>query len=173
MALDPNGFRKVMGWLAAGVIVVTTRDRQGQPRGLTATAVCSVSLTPPLLLVCIDHTADCYEAFQDAEAFAVNLLRDDQEALSRQFARKDARKFKGIAYRPGVTGAPILPGILAHVECRVQARHPAGDHTIFVGEAVDSGVAPLEDGRSPLLHFRGSYARLGGRLPGDKSQSPA
>lgn len=169
MALDPNGFRRVMGSLATGVTVVTTRDRQGQPRGLTATAVCSVSLTPPLLLVCIDHNADCYEAFQDAEAFAVNLLRDDQEHLSRQFSRKDARKFEGIAYRPGVTGAPILPGVLAHVECRVQARYPGGDHTIFVGEAMDSGVAPSEDGRSPLLHFRGAYARLGGRLPADPS----
>ncbi len=169
MALDPNGFRKVIGSLAAGVTVVTTRDRQGEPRGLTATAVCSVSLTPPLLLVCIDHKADCYEAFQDAEAFAVNLLRDDQEALSHHFARKDAQKFEGIAYRPGVTGVPILPGVLAHVECRIQARHPGGDHTIFVGEAVDSGVAPLEDGRSPLLHFRGAYARLETRLPGDPS----
>ncbi|MBI2458538.1 MAG: flavin reductase family protein [candidate division NC10 bacterium] len=169
MALDPNGFREVMGSLATGVTVVTTRDRQGQPRGLTATAVCSVSLMPPLLLVCIDHTADCYEAFLGADAFAVNLLRDDQEHLSRQFARKDARKFEGIAYRPGVTGAPILPGVLAHVECRVQARHPGGDHTIFVGEAVDSGVVPVEDGRSPLLHFRGGYARIASRLRAEPS----
>jgi flavin reductase (DIM6/NTAB) family NADH-FMN oxidoreductase RutF len=169
MALDAQRFRGVMGSLAAGVAVVTTRDRRGNPQGLTATAVCSVSLTPPLLLVCIDRSAECHEAFLEAEAFAVNFLRDDQEALSRQFARKDARKFTGIAYRPGVTGAPVLPDVLAHVECRVQARHPGGDHTIFVGEAVDSGVAPAEDGGSPLLHFRGKYARLENRLPADDS----
>lgn len=169
MALDPNGFRKVMGSLAAGVTVVTTRDRQGEPRGLTATAVCSVSLVPPLLLVCIDRKADCHEAFLEAGGFAVNLLREDQEHLSRLFATKEAPKFEGIAYRTGVTGAPILAGVLAHVECRVQARHPGGDHTIFIGEAVDSEVAPPEQGGSPLLHFRGAYARLEGPASADPS----
>ncbi len=160
MGLDADGFRQVMGWLAAGVTVVTTRDRRGEPRGLTATAVCSVSLNPPLILVCIDQKADCYGAFLEAEGFAVNLLRDDQEPLSRQFATKDARKFAGIAYGQGVTGVPILSDVLAHVECRVRARYPAGDHTIFLGEAVHSVAAPLEDAGSPLLHFRGAYVRL-------------
>ena len=101
MALDANGFRKVMGLRAAGVTVVTTRDRHGEPRGFTATAVCSVSLAPPLILVCIDRTAECYEAFQEAEAFAVNLLREDQEPLSRRFAQKTARKFAGIPASSG------------------------------------------------------------------------
>ena len=160
MTQDANGFRKVMGLRAAGVTVVTTRDRHGEPRGLTATAVCSVSLTPPTVLVCIDCTAECYEAFREAETFAVNLLRHDQEALSRHFARKEPRKFEGIPHRTGITGAPILTDVLAHVECRIQARYPGGDHTIVLGEIVGSGVAPLDEVESPLLHFRGTYARL-------------
>jgi flavin reductase ActVB len=160
MKQDVNGFLRVMGLRAAGVTVVTTRDRHGEPRGLTATAVCSVSLAPPMILVCIDRTAECYQAFQETEAFAVHLLRDDQELLSQRFARKEPRKFEDVSYQAGITGSPILPDVLAHVECRIQARYPGGDHTIFLGEVVGSGVAPLEDVQSPLLHFRGAYARL-------------
>jgi flavin reductase (DIM6/NTAB) family NADH-FMN oxidoreductase RutF len=169
MRLDADQFRRVMGSLAAGVTVVTTRDRRGEPRGLTATAVCSVSLEPPLILVCIDRTAECHEAFWEAQGFTVNLLRDDQEGLSHHFAQKDIRKFERIAHRQGVTGAPVLADVLAHIECRMTARHPGGDHTIFVGEAVDSGVGPAEGTGSPLLHFRGGYARLESRLPADAS----
>ena len=169
MGLDPTSFRKAMGWLAAGVTVVTTRDREGQPRGLTATAVCSVSLEPPLLLVCIDHEADCYQAFLEADAFAVHLLREDQQALSRHFAEKQAQKFAGISHRPGITGVPILFEAMAHVECRVHGRHPGGDHTIFVGEAVDSQVRGSDEAASPLLHFRGRYGRLGEQGPSTDS----
>jgi len=165
MALDTTRFRAIMGCLVAGVTVVTTLDRQGTPRGLTATAVCSVSLTPPLVLVCIDQAADCYEAFREARAFALNLLREDQEHLSRHFARKDSSKFVGIAHHPGVTGVPILSGALGHVECLLTARYPGGDHTIFVGEAVESGMALSNGGDSPLVHFRGGYARLDARPP--------
>lgn len=160
MALDTSRFRAAMGCLAAGVTIVTTVDRQGEPWGLTATAVSSVSLAPPLVLVCIDHAADCYAAFREARGFAVNLLRDDQEHLSRHFATKESLKFVGIAQLPGVTGAPILSGALAHVECRVTAQYPGGDHTIIVGEAVDSRVASSNENGSPLVHFRGRYARL-------------
>ena len=144
MALDATRFRAIMGCLVAGVTVVTTLDRQGTPRGLTATAVCSVSLTPPLVLVCIDQAADCYEAFREARAFALNLLREDQERLSRQFATKDALKFEGIAHRPGVTGVPILSGTLAHLECLLTAQYPGGDHTILVDR-----LMPLAQAHAP------------------------
>jgi flavin reductase (DIM6/NTAB) family NADH-FMN oxidoreductase RutF len=163
MALDADRLREVMGCLATGVTVVTTVDRQGEPRGLTATAVCSVSLTPPLVLVCIDQAADCHAAFRETRAFAVNLLRDDQEHLSRHFAAKDPRKFEGIPYRSGVTGAPVLTGVLGHVECSLTAQYPGGDHTIFVGEAVDSALALSDGGGAPLVHFQGRYARLDAR----------
>ncbi len=165
--MDEEGFREAMGFRAAGVTVVTTRDRQGEPWGLTATAVCSVSLRPPLILVCIDRKAECYQAFEEAEAFAVNLLREDQERLSRHFARKAGRKFEGIPHRAGSTGSPILAEVLAHVECRVQARYPGGDHTILLGEVVGAGVASPQEAGSPLLHFRGGYARLACPRPAD------
>jgi len=90
----------------------------------------------------------------------VNLLRHDQETLSRLLARKEARKSEGIPHRSGITGTPILADVLAHVECRIQARYPGGDHTMFLGEVVGSGVAPLDDAGFPLLHLRGGYARL-------------
>lgn len=173
--MEVRSFRRLMGSLAAGVTVVTTRDREGQPRGLTATSVCLVSLDPPLLLVCIDRKAECHEAFLTAEAFAVHLLREGQEALSRRFARKDSQKledsqkFEGISYRQGVIGAPILADVLASVECRVHARYPGGDHTIFVGEAVHSGVTPPGEAGTPLVYFQGSYAHLGNGLPREAS----
>lgn len=166
MTLDADRFRAVMGCLAAGVTVVTTVDRQGEPRGLTATAVCSVSLTPALVLACIDQAADCYEAFREAQAFAVNLLRDAQEHLSRHFAAKDPQKFEGIPYHSGVTGAPLLSGALGHVECLLTARYPGGDHTILVGEVVESATSLSDADGSPLVHFRGGYARLAdGSIP--------
>ena len=166
---ETNGLRAAMSLRAAGVAVVTTRDGHGEPRGLTATAVCSVSLAPPMILVCIDRTAECYEAFQGAETFAVNLLRHAQESLACRFSRKESRKFDGIPYRTGITGSPILKDVLAHVECRIRARYPGGDHIIILGEVVGSGVAPLNDAESPLLHFRGAYARLTNPPPADAS----
>lgn len=165
IAMEVRSFRRLMGTLASGVTVVTTRDREGQPRGLTATAVCLVSLDPPLLLVCIDRKAECHEAFFTAEAFAVHLLREGQEALSRRFARKDSLKFEGVSHRQGVMGAPILADALASVECRVHARYPGGDHTIFVGEAVHSTVTPPGEPGAPLVYFQGNYTHLGTRLP--------
>ena len=165
MPMEVRSFRRVMGSLASGVTVVTTRDRAGQPRGLTATAVCLVSLDPPLLLVCVDHNAECHEAFCTAGTFAVHLLREGQETLSRRFARKDSLKFEGVSHRQGVTGAPILADVLASVECRVHARYTGGDHTIFVGEAVHSSGIPPGEAGAPLVYFQGRYAHLGHRLP--------
>lgn len=165
MLMEVKSFRRLMRSLAAAVTVVTTRDREGEPRGLTATAVCLVSFEPPLLLVCIDRTAECHEAFLTAESFAVHLLREGQEALSRRFARKDSQKFEGISHRQGVMGVPILADVLASVECRVHARYPGGDHTILVGEAAHSVVAPSGEAGTPLVYFQGCYAHLGNRLP--------
>jgi len=165
MELDGLTFRRVMRSLAAGVSVATALDGQGDPWGLTATAVCLVSWEPPLLLLCVDQTAECYPVFLEAEAFAVNLLRDEQEWLSRHFSLKHARKFGGIPWRSGRTGAPLLYGVLAHVECRTTARYPGGDHTIFVGRAVGASGATSGKDSSPLLYYRGRYARLEGTTP--------
>lgn len=163
--VEPRLFRRVMRSLAAGVTVVTSRDPQGRPWGMTATAVCLVSWEPPLLLVCVDRTADCHGPLVEAGVFAVNLLGENQESVSRHFASKDVDKFHGVSWGDGDTGAPILDGVLAHVECRTAACYPAGDHTIVLGEAIGGSLAPGADAGEPLIYFRGQYARLasGGR----------
>ena len=156
MAFDRNDLRRVMGHFATGVTVVTTHDGQGRCYGLTANAVSSVSLDPPLVLVCVDKCAESYPAFDLSQVFVVNILGEHQEELSRRFAVSGGDKFVDLACRSGGTGAPILEGALAHIECRVVAAHDAGDHTIDVGE-VES--ADAGEGR-PLLFFRGRYHQL-------------
>lgn len=156
MSFDRNELRRVMSHFATGVTVVTTHDGQGRCYGLTVNAVCSVSLDPPLVLVCVDKQAESHPAFQRSQEFAVNILDERQEELSRRFAVSGGEKFIGLSCRAGVTGAPILAGALAHVECRVVAAHDAGDHTIYIGEVENADAA---DGR-PLLFFRGRYHRL-------------
>src|SRR5207244_2704150 len=118
--------------------------------GLTANAVCSVSLEPPLILVCVDKTAESHPAFERSQAFVVNILSDRQQELSRRFAVSGGEKFVGLPCRNGGTGAPILEGALAHVECRVVAAHDAGDHTIYIGEVQDADIGE----GAPLLFFR-------------------
>jgi flavin reductase (DIM6/NTAB) family NADH-FMN oxidoreductase RutF len=156
MAFDRKELRRVMSHFATGVTVVTTHDGQGRCYGLTANAVCSVSLDPPLILACVDKSAESYAAFDLSQAFVVNILGEDQEELSRRFAVSGGEKFVGLPCRNGGTGAPILEGTLAYVECRVVAAHDAGDHTIYIGEVESADDA---DG-PPLLFFRGRYHQI-------------
>jgi flavin reductase (DIM6/NTAB) family NADH-FMN oxidoreductase RutF len=123
---------------------------------LTANALCSVSLDPALLLVCVDKRAESHPAFGRAGLFAVNILGRDHEDLSRHFAVSGGDKFVDVPHRTGVTGVPILEGVLGVVECRVVDVHEAGDHTIYLGEVVSLDAS---DG-DPLLFFRGKYRRL-------------
>jgi len=153
MALTPTEFRTALRSFAAGVTVVTTRDRDGRPSGLTASAFTSVSLVPPLVLVCVDHAATAHPDFREHGWFAVNVLRREQEALSRRFAVSGGDKFEGVAYREGSSGLPLLEGTLASLECRLVEAHEAGDHTIFIG-LVES--ATVKGGR-PLIYFFSGY----------------
>ena len=156
MAIDRTELRRVMGHFATGVTIITTRDVDGKPYGLTANALCSVSLDPPLLLVCVDKRAESHPAFGRSGLFAVNVLGLGHEDLSRRFAVSGGDKFVDVDHRSGVSGLPLLDGALATIECRVVAVHEAGDHTIFIGE-----VEHLQgDGGDPLLFFRGKYRRL-------------
>ena len=157
MAIDHNQLRSVMGSFATGVTVVTTHDGAGRKHGLTANAVCSLSLVPPLLLVCVDKRAESHPAFARSRAFAVNVLAAGQQELSRRFAVSGGDKFTGIPHHEGPTGAPILEGALAFVECRVVEEHDGGDHTIYVGEVERAEAAG--DG-APLLFYRGQYREL-------------
>ena len=149
-------FRRTMGCFTTGVAVVTTLD-DGVPRGLTVNSVTSVSLNPPLLLVCVDHTSESYNGFLTGQVFAVNFLAVDQMDVSKRFAMKTAGKFTGLHYRSGVTGSPILTDIVAFIECALEAHYPGGDHTIFVGRVV---ACEVYGGREPLLFYQGKYSRM-------------
>ncbi len=157
MSVDQQEFRGVMGHFATGVTVITTHDGSGALFGLTANAVSSVSLEPPLVLCCIDKGAESYAAIARSRVFTVNILGHQQEVLSRKFAKSGGDKFAGVGYRQGKTGAPILNDVLAHLECEVRYDFDTGDHTIFVGEPIDMSMDQETD---PLLYFRGGYRNL-------------
>jgi flavin reductase (DIM6/NTAB) family NADH-FMN oxidoreductase RutF len=157
MAIEKNELRRVMGHFATGVTVITSIRISGELHGLTANAFTSVSLTPPLLLVCIDKKAESYPCFDESKVFTVNVLAADQEALSRRFAVTGGDKFEGVSYKIGANAAPILDGALAYLECRVTQKIDGGDHTIYIGEIEQ---AETKEGK-PLLFFRGGYRELG------------
>jgi flavin reductase (DIM6/NTAB) family NADH-FMN oxidoreductase RutF len=156
MAIDKDLFRQVLSHFAAGVTVVTTLDREQRPHGLTATAFTSVSLDPPLVLVCIDKNADTHPHFEPAGIFAVNFLALDQRDLSQRFAKHGGDKFSGLQWSRGRLGAPLLDGTIGHVECRIRHSYEGGDHTILVGEIESAATSEGE----PLLHFRQAYRRV-------------
>jgi len=157
VAIDPDSFRSVLGRFASGITVVTARDADHRHYGMTVSAFCSVSLSPPLILVCIDLAASMHDALLTASHFAVNILSADQEPLSRRFSDLDeSRRFEGIGYVAGLTGSALLDDALAHIECRRFAQHRAGDHTVVIGE-VEAAAARTA---RPLLYYRGGYAQL-------------
>jgi flavin reductase (DIM6/NTAB) family NADH-FMN oxidoreductase RutF len=156
MAVTPTEFRMALRCFAAGVTVVTTRDGAGHPSGLTASAFTSVSLHPPLVLVCVDHAATAHPDFRAHGWFAINVLRRDQEELSRRFAESGSDKFRGVPYREGRAGLPLLDGAVAVLECRLTGEYEAGDHTIFVGQVEGASVR----GGPPLVYFHGAYHGL-------------
>lgn len=156
MPVEKAEFRRALGHFAAGVTVVTAQFGDGRRAGITVTAFTSVSLEPPLVLVCVDKRSRMHDRLQVGGHFAVNMLAQDQEFVSRRFAAGDADPFREIGYREGVTGAPVLQGVLAAVECRIVEVLGGGDHTIFLGEVEATTIA---EGK-PLLYFRGGYAQL-------------
>lgn len=141
-----------------GVVVVATRVPGGEePCGLTANSVASVSLDPPLVLVCVDKESRSHDCIIAAGCFSLNILAEGQENISRRFASWEMdTKFDGIGYRFGESGAPILEDTLGWLDCRVWASYPGGDHTIFVGEVVGGDAI---DG-VPLVYYRGGYGRF-------------
>lgn len=157
MSIGKGEFRRVMGHFATGVTIITTIDPAGKPVGLTANSVASVSLDPPSLLFCLDRGADCFDAFETTDRFAVNVLSEDQQELSTRFATKGGDKFRGVEHRLSERGSPLLEGATGHLDCRIVGRHRIGDHVIYVGE-VDAGNATAD--LPPLLFFRGAYWRI-------------
>jgi flavin reductase (DIM6/NTAB) family NADH-FMN oxidoreductase RutF len=158
VSLDVSQFRIACGHFATGVAIVTMRNSAGQAHGLTANSFTSVSLEPPLILVCVDKSITSYPAMTEAVGFLVNILTDQQEELARRFATPDLDKFDGVETGPGPYGAARIPDCLAYIAARHHSQFDGGDHTIFLAEATSS---ELGDGL-PLVFYRGMYG-----LPGE------
>ena len=156
MAIDGRELRNAMGLFATGVTIITTKDATGKPFGLTANAFSSLSLDPPMLLICVDKGVDCYNCFEESKVFAVNFLSAAQEELSTRFATKGIEKFAGLSYSLGELGVALLEGALAHFECAVAHAYEGGDHTIYVGEIQRLVTVPGD----PLLFYQGKYRSL-------------
>ena len=156
MSIEQTEFRQALGHFASGVTVITTQH-QGQLHGTTVSSFCSLSLRPPLVLVGIDLSANIHDLIIASEVFAVNILAEHAETLSRHFARRIPDKFSNISYRLGQLGVPLLDDALTGLECRLVTRYPGGDHSIFIGEVVSTRTQPHYQ---PLLYFRSGYGRL-------------
>jgi flavin reductase (DIM6/NTAB) family NADH-FMN oxidoreductase RutF len=154
MSVTGDEFRAALAHWASGVAVVTSAAGD-RIHGMTVSAFSSVSLDPPLVLVCADKASNTLALIEEGRVFAVNILAAAQQGLSNRFASKqdEERRFEGIAWRRGATGAPILPGALAVLDCRVVAAHDAGDHVIYVGRVESVEVAAGD----PLVYFGGAY----------------
>ena len=159
--ISPDDFRAALSHFASGVTVVTTCDSEQHPTGLTASAFCSVSLDPPLILICVDHKSQSYPHLRESGRFAINILSQEHEQMSRRFASTRLDKFDGVPFTMGTLDVPLIDAALAYLECRTVSAHGEGDHTIFVGRVEAVGVGEGE----PLLYYRGKYHRLRGEAP--------
>jgi flavin reductase (DIM6/NTAB) family NADH-FMN oxidoreductase RutF len=164
MAVDGQALRQAMRQWATGVTVVTSRTAAG-PHGITVNSFTSLSLDPPLCLVCIDRRARAHGEIPRAGGFVVNVLSADQQDLAARFAgqRPDLPDpFAGLELAEAPSGMPVFPGVLSYLDCRLEAQLPGGDHTIFVGRVEHAAVPPppAPGPRSPLLFYGGAYRRL-------------
>lgn len=153
-AVDPVDFRNAMSQFASGVTVVTTRDAEGKPWGFTASAFSSLSLDPPLLLVCLERKADSFAAFEVAKHMSVSILATGQDDVAMRFATRGADKFGPTPTTDGeASGSPLIDGALAQVECAIQERLDGGDHIILVGKVLRARTADTQ----PLLHYNRKF----------------
>ncbi len=155
--IEKQQFRRICGKFASGITIATVLDSTGACHGMTANSFTSVSMNPPLVLVCVDHRARIREHFRIGEHFGINILAADQKQLSDKFAGSGYDRFEGVEWFAGKTGVPLLPGVLATIEC---ARHnvvTAGDHDIVIGEVLH---ADCQDGE-PLVFYASQYRSLG------------
>jgi flavin reductase (DIM6/NTAB) family NADH-FMN oxidoreductase RutF len=155
--MDTLELRRAFGCFVTGVTVVTAIDGGGCPRGFTANSFTSVSLDPPLVLVCIARTAGSYPLFSTTAHFAINILSEAQRPISTRFASKEADKFAQVEWRAGRTGSPLISGTVAWLDCRTEQQIDAGDHLILVGRVLDFQHST----QTPLGFCRGNYLRFG------------
>lgn len=155
--VDEATFKVAMRTWASGVTILTSVS-DGQVHGMTVSAFSSVSASPPLVLVCANQASFTHEVIESSGIFAVNLLSEEQDAVSTRFALGDAaHRFEGIPWTAGSTGAPLLDGALCNLECRVRNSYHEGTHTIYIGEVLD---VRRGEGTTPLIYFDGAYRKL-------------
>lgn len=149
-------FRSALGMFATGIAVVTTRTPEGAPIGLTINSFNSVSLEPPLIVWSMANQLPSRDIFEGCEYYAINVLSEDQEHLSRLFSGRSEDRFAGLEFDHGVGGVPLLRDCCARFECRNTVRHPGGDHVVFLSEVVNFDRNDLP----PLIYHGGAYRRL-------------
>ena len=154
--VSPETFRHACGRFATGVAIAAVMDESGVPHGLTVSSFASVSLEPPLVLICLGHAVTNIEEFRRSRYFSLSFLRQEQLHLSNHFAQKGYDRFTGVPWCAGDSGAPLILGALGALECALYQRFTSGDHDIFVGEVLR---AQATEG-SPLIHFAGRYRKL-------------
>lgn len=156
MPVNPDDFRAALSRFPSGITVVTSIDSSGVPHGITVSAFCSVSLEPPLVLVCVERTTGSHNALLETGVFVVNFLAAGQDVVSETFSLTQIDKFESVRTREGIGGTPVLEDSLVALECRLRDSFDGGDHTIFVGEVEDVTV---RNGH-PLVYFHGQYRDL-------------
>ena len=156
MPVTQDEFRAALSRFPSGITIVTSRGSARELHGITVSAFCSVSLDPPLVLICIEKTTSSHTAIEGSRCFAVNILPAGAEQLSERFSLPTADKFEGVNFREGLDGLPVLEEALVAIECRLENAFDGGDHTIFVG-LVEK--ASIRDGK-PLVYFHGGYHDL-------------
>ncbi|MGA3096166.1 MAG: flavin reductase family protein [Bryobacteraceae bacterium] len=154
--LSSEQFRRTCAHFPTGVAIASVMDRQGIPHGLTVNSFTSVSLDPPLILICLGHEVTSIDIFRAASHFAINILGEDQREISTRFARQGQGRFDGLEWRRGEFGAPLLAGVLAEIECALYRRIPVGDHDILIGEMLRGRVHKGE----PLVYYGSRYRQL-------------
>jgi flavin reductase (DIM6/NTAB) family NADH-FMN oxidoreductase RutF len=157
--MDSRRFRNALGQFPTGVAVATARTAAGQPIGMTMTSFNSVSLDPPLVLFSVRRQAQSFTMWQEIDRYAINVLNEEQEQLSNQFARSKGDKWEGISPLTGETGVPMLPNAAVVFECATHARFDGGDHEIFVAHVIAMHEHSVNRGR-PLVFFEGRYRQL-------------
>jgi len=156
MAVTGDEFRAALSRFPSGITIVTSCGANERYFGITVSAFCSVSLEPPLVLVCIEKTTASHAAILHSRSYVANILAADQEEHSERFSVPVADKFDGVGYQIGAVGAPVLIDALASVECRLENAFDGGDHTIFVGRVEK---VTIRDGK-PLVYFHGNYGEI-------------
>ncbi len=155
--LDRDLFRKTCGQFATGIAIATVSGLDGTPHGLTVNSFTSVSAVPPLVLICVDYRSALLAHFRASAWYCVNVLSEDQRELSVRFSQRVEDRFENLVWRAGISGAPVLDGCLASMECSVVQTVEAGDHAIFIAEVIHARCTPGK----PLLYFGSDYCELG------------